>query len=196
MHFEKDNTYHVYNRSNSTVFYNERNYLFFLSKVKKHIAPVAEILSWCLMPNHFHFLIVANEKSCQLINEPHRPSVQMLSKNIGSVLSAYTRAINKELEKRGKLFSHNTKAKCLNDDGNINNYIKTCFHYIHQNPLKAGICSDLQNWKYSSYLDYAGLRNGMLVNKELTFEMVNYDKESFAAQSLAIIDEQHLKGIW
>ncbi|MCK5170586.1 MAG: hypothetical protein KAQ75_11970 [Bacteroidales bacterium] len=60
MCFEKDKTYHVYNRSNNTVFYNERNYLFFLSKVKSQIAPVADILAWCLMPNHFHLLIVAN----------------------------------------------------------------------------------------------------------------------------------------
>ncbi len=52
MHFEKDKTYHIYNRSNNTVFFDERNYLFLLWKVKKQIAPIADILAWCLMPNH------------------------------------------------------------------------------------------------------------------------------------------------
>ena len=125
MYFEKDKTYHIYNRSNSNIFYDERNYLFFLSKVKQCIAPISDILAWCLMPNHFHLLIVANEKSCQLINENHRPDVQLLSKNIGSVLSGYTRAINNQLKRKGKLFSHNTKAKCLND---IDKNEKLCFY--------------------------------------------------------------------
>ena len=35
MHFNADKLYHIYNRSNETVFYNQKNYLFFLSKVKK-----------------------------------------------------------------------------------------------------------------------------------------------------------------
>ncbi|MCK5168564.1 MAG: hypothetical protein KAQ75_01690 [Bacteroidales bacterium] len=54
----------------------------------------------------------------------------------------------------------------------------------------------MNEWKFSSYLDYAGLRNGALVNKELAFEMINYDKDDFVSQSRAIIDEQKLKSIW
>ena len=196
MHFEKDKTYHIYNRSNNMVFYNERNYLFFLSKVKKQITPIADILAWCLMPNHFHFLLVANEKSYESINESHRPNVQLLSKNIGAILSSYTKAINKEKGRKGKLFSHNTKAKCLNDVGNNYNYAATCFYYIHQNPLTAKLCNNLNEWKFSSYSDYAGLRNGTMVNKKLAFEIINYDKDDFSAQSRAIISEQKLKCIW
>ncbi|MBU8891184.1 MAG: hypothetical protein KOO66_00275 [Bacteroidales bacterium] len=196
MHFEKDKTYHIYNRSNQTIFYNERNYLYFLSKVKILIKPFAEIIAWCLMPNHFHFLIVANEKSCELINEKHRSNVQLLSKNIGTVLSSYTKAINKDFNRRGTLFSHNTKAKCLNDEVNNHNYAITCFHYIYQNPLISKLCNNLNDWKFSSYPDYAGLRNGTLVNKELAFEIIYYDKDNFSDHSYAIIDDKKLKGIW
>ncbi|MCK5029269.1 MAG: hypothetical protein KAR57_06515 [Bacteroidales bacterium] len=196
MNFEKDKIYHIYNRSNETVFYNERNYLFFLEKVKILIQPVADIIAWCLMSNHFHFLLVANEKSCEFVNESHRPNVQLLSKNIGTLLSAYTKAINKERGRKGKLFSHNTKAKCLNDVNNNYNYAATCFHYIHQNPLTAKLCSNLNDWEFSSYLDYAGLRNGTLVNKELALKMINFDKENFSAQSYCVINEKYLKGIW
>jgi REP element-mobilizing transposase RayT len=69
MHFEPNALYHIYNRSNETVFITRENYLFFLRKVRKFIAPVCNILAYVLMPNHFHFLIQATENSCQDINE-------------------------------------------------------------------------------------------------------------------------------
>ena len=178
MHFEPDKVYHVYNRSNETVFYNDRNYQFFLSKIETLIKPVADIIAWCLMPNHFHFLIVANEKSCELVDEKHRPNVQILAKNIGTLLSSYTNGLNKEIGRRGKLFAHNTKAKCLNDGKNNYNYAVTCFHYIHQNPLKANLCNKIEDWPYSSFLDFGKLRNGSLVNKELAERMINFDNDN------------------
>jgi len=195
MHFEPDKVYHIYNRSNETVFYNERNYLFFLSKIKSHVAPVSNILAWCLMPNHFHFLLAANKQSCEFVNEAHRPNVQLLSKNIGTVLSSYTKALNKEIGRKGFLFSHNTKAKCINDI-NSQMYALTCFYYIHQNPINAKLCNDLKDWKYSSYLDFANLRNGSIVNKILAYELINFDKDDFENQCLFNLNEKHLKEIW
>ena len=69
MYFEKDNIYHVFNRGNNRekIFYNNENYIFFLKKIRKHIFPFCEILAYCLMPNHFHFLIVTNEKTIQTV---------------------------------------------------------------------------------------------------------------------------------
>ena len=51
--------YHIYNRgiNSGQIFNSEENYLFFLSKFDKYISPVCDVLSYCLMPNHFHFLI-------------------------------------------------------------------------------------------------------------------------------------------
>ena len=56
MFFISECTYHVFNRSNETVFYNRENYIFFLGKIREHILPYADVLSYCLMPNHFHLL--------------------------------------------------------------------------------------------------------------------------------------------
>ncbi|HRP60464.1 MAG TPA: transposase, partial [Vicingus sp.] len=51
--------YHIYNRANGSekIFLNEENYLFFLQKYIEYIHPIAETYCYCLMPNHFHFLI-------------------------------------------------------------------------------------------------------------------------------------------
>lgn len=62
MDFAKGHIYHVCNRGNNsqTVFFNHENYLFFLEKLRKYILPHADVLAWCLMPNHFHLMISVN----------------------------------------------------------------------------------------------------------------------------------------
>ena len=53
------NFYHVLNRGNNqeNIFLTDDNYRYFLKKWEKYILPYTEILAYCLMPNHFHFLI-------------------------------------------------------------------------------------------------------------------------------------------
>jgi putative transposase len=65
MHFSPGEFYHVYNRGNNhqPLFFSNRNYLFFLKKIRDQILPVARIISYCLMPNHFHFIIMTTEDS-------------------------------------------------------------------------------------------------------------------------------------
>lgn len=196
MHFETDKTYHIYNRSNETIFQTRDNYLYFLSKVKKLVHPYVDILTWCLMPNHFHILAIAKQEACININEIHRPNTQKLSKNIGTLLSSYSRAINNSTNRRGNLFSHKTKAKCLNDSRQNDKILECCFHYIHQNPILAKICNSMEDWEFSSYQDYAGIRDGKLINKELAFEMVNFDKENFAIQSKILLNKKLLKEVF
>ncbi len=192
MHFEESHIYHVYNRSNEPVFFSDENYLFFMKNIRRLIYPACDILAWCLMPNHFHFLIYANKVSVKSPMEKHRPAVQVLSKNIGTLLSSYAQAINKMKGRRGRLFSHNTEAKLVIDQGD--DYIKNCFFYIHQNPLKARLVRKLEAWEFSSFPDYAGLRKGTLCNMELAYELINYDKEDFYEQSYAVIEEKYHKG--
>ena len=52
-------TYHIYNRGNNgeTIFPEERNYEYFMQLYGKYISPIADTFAYCLMPNHFHFLI-------------------------------------------------------------------------------------------------------------------------------------------
>ena len=202
MHFEKDFTYHIYNRSNETVFYNRANYIFFLQKIRKHISPFCEIINYCLMPNHFHFLIVANEKSINHIGENHRKNTQKLSKQFGIVLSSYTQAINKKEKRKGALFAHKTMAKQLNFSQTKNNYqlsrnyIETCFLYIHQNPYNDGIVERIEDWEFSSFRDYSNSRNGNLINTCLAKELLNLDWENFLKQSYINLNNTYLRNIW
>ena len=192
MEFQENRFYHIYNRGNNKqlIFYNDDNYVFFLKKVRKFIYPVCDIINYCLMPNHFHFLIFANEKTI-LQKKIGSLEKNVLSEAFRNTLSSYSQAINKQNNTTGSLFQQNTKAKCLND-GSIN-YTSTCFHYIHQNPYKSGLTKFLEDWDYSSFKDYAGFRNGTLCNKQLAFELLDLNSSDFYKESYLAVDENVLK---
>ncbi len=196
MHFEEGKPYHIYNIGNQKqpIFYHRENYFFFIEKIRKYILSVADIINWCLMPNHFHFLIIANKKSTSIVKRTNIELFQ-LSENIRLMLSQYMHAINKQEGLEGSLFRQNTKAKCLSET-NSENYVKTCFYYIHQNPLKAGLVTKLEDWEFSSIRDYAKIRKGTICNYKLAKEVINYDEDNFLEQSYSQLNDDELKNIW
>jgi len=171
MNFAIHEFYHIYNRGNNkqTIFFNDNNYLFFLKKVRQQLLPVAKIVSYCLMPNHFHFIIMATEGSIKERAAFGGRPMQELPYRTGILISSYAQAINKQNGTTGSLFQQKTKAKILREEvnGKSESYLETCFFYVHQNPLEAGLVKNLSEWPYSSYPDYAGLRKGTLCDKEL-----------------------------
>lgn len=195
MNFTPGNLYHVYNQENNKqiIFSCEEDYIVFLRMVRKYISPCAEIIAYCLMPNHFHFLIYtddrvdANIKQGGLLIDP-------LTNGFRKLLSGYARIYNKNYNKTGSLFRQKTKYNCLSDTttstlkASAHDYYFNCFHYIHQNPLRAGLVSRLEDWEYSSFKDYALLRNGTLCNKELAVKYCSYNPLVFLKTSYQIID--------
>ncbi len=73
-------------------------------------------------------------------------------------------------------------------------YAATCLHYIHLNPVNSGIVKNVEDWHYSSYRDYAGLRNRTLCNKSLTTERLKLDFSNLANNKL--MNDDSLKNIW
>ncbi len=201
MYFEKENIYHIYNRGNNRqkIFFSHDNYIYFLKKIRKELLPFVDILAYCLMPNHFHLLVQVKSLSTHS-SDDLESSDELLSRKIsnaiGVLLRSYTRAINKKENLTGSLFQQKTKAKCLNDYRSKTNYSSICFHYIHQNPLIAGLIEKMEDWEYSSFIDYCNLRKGTLCNKNLAEEIINFDKDYFYNQSYIAIDEKKLKNIF
>jgi putative transposase len=191
MQFCENELYHIYNRGNNKqrIFFKPENYQFFLNKVRRFIWPHCEILSWCLMPNHFHFQVYADSRTIKtrLIAGEER---NVLSEGVRSILSSYTQAINKQNDTTGSLFQQNTKSKPISDGSNL--YAQTCFHYIHQNPIEAKLVSKMEDWEYSSFRDYCGMRNGTLINKELAVRLLDLDLRTFYEDSYKVINADDL----
>ncbi len=198
MHFEEGYIYHIYNQGNNKqkIFFSKENYLFFLRKIRIHLLPYVDILAWCLMPNHFHLMVLANKIEFPVTETEgfassealggHGGKIRSFNFSIGLMLRSYTNAINKQRNLSGSIFRKNTKAECINcPTGLIPSFItqngitvinteqpeqqypQVCFNYIHQNPVKAGLVKRVEDWQFSSAVDYAGLRNGKLINREV-----------------------------
>lgn len=200
MYFEQNQVYHFYNRGNNKqqIFFEERDYLLFLEKIRTQIFPYCNILCWCLMPNHFHLLVATNEHSCKERNGFGNTTMQELSYRVGILLSSYAQKINKQRGSIGSLFQQKTKSKKLNANEFTtwqtmnNHYLINCMHYIHQNPLVGGLVSKLEDWNFSSFKDYAGFRNGSLCNKKLLIELTDYELATFYQDSYRIISDSKI----
>jgi putative transposase len=186
MEFYPGEIYHIYNRGNihQKIFFERKNYLFFLRKMERHIKPYCEILSWCLMPNHFHWLVKIKETDeFELNTLSGEGQVIALNNSVGVMLRSYTRAMNVAYKNKGSLFQQKTKSKNVNTGLTLrDNYALVCFLYIMQNPVKAGLVKNFHDWEFSSFLDFSGLRKGRLCNMAFTTELLDLptDKKEFA----------------
>jgi putative transposase len=144
MIFEEHQIYHIYNQGNNKqkIFFSRDNYLFFLKKLKIYVLPYADILAWCLMPNHFHLMVyvhtleLAKSESDKRDSLTHSEAISpdfeinenkdSLSKretifvskrdfnqSIGLLMRSYTQAINKKNLNSGSLFRKHCKAECV-----------------------------------------------------------------------------------
>lgn len=189
MQLEAGQIYHVYNQGNNRVeiFSERENYLFFLRLVRKFILPFADILAYSLMPNHFHFMIYATEKSV-IDKKIGGISMPSLINGFRLLQSSYTIPYNKSVNRTGSLFRQKAKFKNVS----INNYEFVCLNYIHQNPYRAGLCSKLENWEFSSFKDYIGERNGTLCQIKMALNILDLRIDNFYEESYGVIPDDKI----
>ncbi len=187
MHFENHCIYHIYNQGNNRrdVFLKEAHYFYFIEKMRQHLLPFGDLLSWCLMPNHFHWQFRVKENTLPQYRVAKRPTDRnksiTLNASIGILLRSYTRGVNKELNWSGSLFRNETKAKGkLLDEiitanhphfRNTRFYDHICFEYIHQNPVKANLVKEAAQWRFSSAREYKWQLENGLCNRNLAREL-------------------------
>ncbi|MCL4857385.1 MAG: transposase [Flavobacteriales bacterium] len=188
--------YHIYNRANGSekLFLNEENYLFFLQKYIEYIHPIAETYCYCLMPNHFHFLIKIREE--QLLIEYFKNKTKaklnlqddinlqgfknLAGLSIENLAGLSPENLSSLVSKQfGDFFNAYAKAfnKQQNRKGSLfmknfkrikieeEYYLRKLVHYIHFNPIEATLCTKSDEWKFSSYQSL--ISNGKsLLNRE------------------------------
>lgn len=167
--FANDQFYHVFNRGveKRTTFIDRRDYSRFVDSLNYYRArdqhvrfsfrgrivtdnknifsgPLfAEVISYCLMPNHFHLLL-------KQIND--NGITMFLSK----LSNSYTKYFNTRYKRVGPLFQGSFKAVRIESDEQLLHVSR----YIHLNPLIDYLIKDLRNYIYSSYLEYLGVKKG------------------------------------
>jgi len=139
--------YHIYNRGHNgiDIFYEPENYAFFLRQFSRYVCGEhADVIAYALMPNHYHFFLEV--RSFEFSHSMQNFSI------------SYVKAINKRYKRSGTLYQGSFQAKIVAQ----NRYLLHLSRYIHLNPVSAGLVDQPEDWEYSSYRGYIGLREGTI----------------------------------
>ena len=141
--FEQGKFYHIYNRSidKKLLFKSSENYEFFLRRWKKYMGECLDVYAYCLMGNHYHFLV--NVRCTKTIVSTH----DYIAHNLQRFFQSYALAFNHQHARTGTLFQKPYKRVHVDSD----EYVSKLIHYIHNNPQKHEVVYDFRNWKWSSY---------------------------------------------
>lgn len=155
--FESGCYYHVYNCAvgKDLLFYQERNYIYFLKKYHQYLSEYIETYVYCLIPNHFHFLIRIPDD----LAEPDK----IVSEAFRRFGISYSQSINKQQERKGTLFMRPFKRKKINSDDQLTAVI----YYIHFNAVHHRIIEDLNQYKWSSYASFLSTKSTNLQRAEV-----------------------------
>lgn len=117
---------------------------------------IVDILAYCLMPNHFHFLLQQN-------------SPKGISNFIANFTNAYTRYSNTKHTRIGPLFEGVFKAVYIESEEQLLHLSR----YIHINPVVSSLVKDnqIQNYPWSSYREYLSLAKDGIAEKDLVLSM-------------------------
>lgn len=155
--------FHIYNRGvdRNKIFFDDRNFRYFRQRVSASLDPSSmEINAYCLMPNHFHFIV-------------HQITESAISGFMRGVCDGYAKAINKERSRSGHLFEGKYKMKQIVNDA----YLVHLSRYIHLNPVRAGLVSLPQDWGHSSCQVYYGMREDPMVSTQAVLRQFGSSKD-------------------
>lgn len=139
--------YHITSRGNErkNLFFNDTDRLHFIQLLKEGSDFFkVEVISYCLMNNHFHLLLKTKEAN--------------LSRFMQYINTSYTRNFNIRYRRIGHLFQGRYKAIVVGSD----EYLLVLSRYIHLNPINIQELKDkskkdkeilLHRYKWSSFLE-------------------------------------------
>ncbi|MTI22808.1 transposase [Fulvivirga sp. RKSG066] len=176
---EPGQIYHVYNHANGfeNLFKEDGNYVYFLDQFEKIVFPYVNLYAFCLLPNHFHFLLkIKSEK--ELLNLPGFQNLEGLqdlkthfskkvNKTFSNFFNSYSKAFNKAYGRRGSLFEKSFKRKLIETDVQF----QETFLYANLNAVKHKFVETADTWHWSSLRAYLRLEQTSLLSRE---ESLNY----------------------
>ena len=122
--------------------------------VSKDYKKIVEIIAYCLMPNHIHFVLKQLKE-------------RGISIFMSNILNSYTRYFNILHKRKGPLWESRFKHILVTKDEQLLHLTR----YIHLNPFSAKLVENPELWKYSSYLEYIKPNTNKLTYYEDLLEM-------------------------
>ena len=159
---ESSQYYHFYNRGNNKedIFIEEDNYIYFMSLVKKYLLQVADIYSYCLLPNHFHFILRIKDK--ENLPEKYNNEEAKIFLPFSNLFNAYAKAFNKKYKRKGSLFQKSPKRILITNE----KYLRNLIVYVNINPSHHNIL-DYKDYKFSSYTALVSNKSTLIMREEI-----------------------------
>ncbi|WP_420459103.1 transposase [Neolewinella sp.] len=169
--------FHIYNRATDrrTLFHSPENYVIFLKKMRRQLLPAADLLAYCVMPNHFHVLLCPKHPLVDGLPFTEKPLPRLptdeLSKAVQKWLMGYTKSYNLYYSMTGSRFCQHTR--CKRHVG-----VRRGIDYIHNNPVAAGLVKHADEWGYSSWSEHAGFvdQGDAICNLSLVHQLHSFEQ--------------------
>ncbi|QCX33343.1 transposase [Caloramator sp. E03] len=131
--------YHVYQRGNNKefIFKNDKHKAFLIKQLKEYNKRFDyKVLGYVIMDNHYHLIIRTNNDY-----------IDKIMFNINSVVAKF---INRELQRTGHVYESRYGCEVVDNDP----YLIWLLRYVHRNPVRAGICEKVTDYRWSSNIFY------------------------------------------
>lgn len=151
--------YHIMLRgiNQQQIFEKAEDYEKFL-EILKECKAICEfkLFAYCLMGNHIHLLLKEGAESLE----------QVFKRICGRFVYWY----NVKYRRSGHLFQDRFKSEPVNGD----EYFYAALRYIHHNPTKAGLCKRIEDYAYSSYVEY--FNEGSFVDRDDVLNLMTIEQ--------------------
>lgn len=166
--------YHIIMRgiNRQILFEDDEDRFRFIYSLKKYREICEyELYAYCLMENHLHLLL----------KEGKEPLETIMRRICGSYVLWY----NKKYNRIGYLFQDRFKSEPIENDA----YFLTVVRYIFQNPVKAGIVTDVKRYIWSNYMDYIDGNNG--TDTEFVLKAFQTNREKALSKFIEFVNQDN-----
>lgn len=157
----KGGIYHVIARGNNKeyIFKESIDKGYFIKLIKETIKGMGyQVFGYALMDNHYHLIMQTHDKKLQEI--------------MHQINNKYSKFFNIKYERVGHVFQGRYKALLVQDE----TYLVGLLRYVHQNPIKAGLCKVAREYRWSS--DYLYRNNDdSFININIILDMLDMDRK-------------------
>lgn len=141
----------------SLSYYLKKNPDYTPSPFQYNHESVYSLLSYCIMPDHYHLLIKIEDK-------------KMISKYISKIENSYTRYFNLKHNRKGPLWQNRFKYTMIKNQNEFSHVSR----YIHLNPTTNHLVDRPEKWPFSSYKDFFD-------NPELFYSIDEFSNTTFSS---------------
>lgn len=182
--------FHIYNRgiNKEKIFISDLHYKLFITRYNYLLGPLVDTYAYCLLPNHFHFLLKLNESRLPRFEK-------IVSTHLNILFSRHAMMINEETNRYGSLFCKSFKRIIIKN----NFYLKNLIAYIHRNPVKHGLTNDYQSYRYGSYKEIVNKKSQIINANEVIslfgslYDFIDHHEDNSPYQILGRLKIEKLK---